>query len=167
MLESGTPPHGRAAARIQRLNEKETMHGHDLISLIPLLRSASSPLLSECSEALGVLDDWIRDCNSGRWTWLVKKASPKQAEDRQKGLQDCLQKLRSVKEEFEITERIKLIRPFEKFFDKKTGRPLKSMTVATIEGSEFSARYVPQFFIASPSNVLVDLSSSVSFSWTR
>ncbi|KAF9011593.1 hypothetical protein BDZ89DRAFT_1077624 [Hymenopellis radicata] len=131
---------GRAATRLQRLNEKEIQHGHDLPSLIPLLQAASTPLLGACGDGMDELEAWVQDCNSRRWTWFISSPLPGRMAERKKGLEACVAKLKQAMEEFENVERVRMIKPFKKCFDPVTGKPLSRAGAKTELEAEFSVR---------------------------
>ncbi|KAJ7083884.1 hypothetical protein C8R44DRAFT_862351 [Mycena epipterygia] len=125
------PSHESRFARRRRLiREREAQHGHDLDTLVPILASASAPLRAASEDAAATLRAWFVDCNQRRWTGLLWRVTGKQGdkaevervEGRQRGLVEARDKLEGALKAFREGERARLIRPYERFFDKETGR---------------------------------------------
>ncbi|KAK0446561.1 uncharacterized protein EV420DRAFT_1276545, partial [Desarmillaria tabescens] len=117
----------RAILLLRDMRAREVKHGHDLETLVPLLSNASRSLNSDCSDTVKVITSWFQDCNSARWTWLFSKPSPEKIQQRQQGLVDQLNVIKKSLDHFRNVERVQLIKPFERFFDPVTGRPLASV----------------------------------------
>ncbi|KAJ7093436.1 hypothetical protein B0H15DRAFT_832325 [Mycena belliarum] len=119
--------HSRFAARRRRIGAHEARHGHGLDALVPILERASAPLRTAAQEGAGVLRAWFVDCNSGRWTGFVRQKGKEAVEKRQRGLVEARDKLETTLAEFRKVERVKLVEPFERFFDRETGKLLESV----------------------------------------
>lgn len=123
----------RAPNRFQKLlakiKERELQHGHDLDSLVPVLRSSSANLRASAESALLCVMDWFQECNSRRLSTLFRRTSKEDIEKRNQKLVDQLKELQDVLEEFRIVERVKLIKPYEKFFDPETKQLLKTADI--------------------------------------
>ena len=122
----------------QITKQREIEHGHDLDTLVPILASASANLRSASEEALISIIDWLQDCNSRRWLALLSRNNKDLIAERQEKLQKELRKIEDALEEFRTVERVKLIKPYEKFFDPKTKRLLKHDNI-------FSSRFAHIF----------------------
>ncbi|KAJ7909256.1 hypothetical protein B0H13DRAFT_2192889 [Mycena leptocephala] len=114
--------HTRFARRRRLVREREARHGHDLDALVPILATASAPLRASAEEGLQALRAWFAGCNEGRWTGFLRKASTAELQERQAGLVRAKDAVWAALEEFRSAERVKLIKPFERFFDGETGR---------------------------------------------
>ncbi|KIY71039.1 hypothetical protein CYLTODRAFT_435413 [Cylindrobasidium torrendii FP15055 ss-10] len=117
----------RVTALRKTIKTREEAHGHDLTTLLPILAHAATPLLESCVSGVDLLSSWIDDCNSGRWTWLVRKPSAERIEKRRAVIVAEAQKLRTNLQTFREVERVKIIQPFEKCFDAQTGKPIISL----------------------------------------
>jgi hypothetical protein len=115
----------------QMTKQREIQHGHDLDTLVPILASASANLRSTSEDALTCIIDWLQDCNSRRWAALLSRTNKEQITDRQEKLKQELRKIEDALEEFRTVERVKLIKPYEKFFDAKTKKLLKHDDIFT------------------------------------
>jgi hypothetical protein len=106
------------------VSEREALHNHTLDDLLPILQEASAPLHAAAETGVLALRLWLASCNIGRWASFVRKRSDEEVEKARAelnkardDLQDALKAWRSGTE-----GRVKLIAPFERFFDKQTGR---------------------------------------------
>ncbi|KAK0207837.1 hypothetical protein DFS33DRAFT_1379387 [Desarmillaria ectypa] len=117
----------RSILLLRDMRAREVKHGHDLETLVPLLSNASKSLNGDCSETVKMIMSWFQDCNSARWTWLFSKLSSEKIQQRQQGLVDQLNVIKKSLDHFRNVERVQLIKPFERFFDPVTGRPLVSV----------------------------------------
>lgn len=111
--------------------ERESRHGHDLDSLVPILASTSAELRDACEYAIKCTADWFVDCNSGRWAKVFSFSSAQtratKIEERHKRLVEAHLRLENAVEQFVKFERVKLLKPYERFFDPKTGQVLESI----------------------------------------
>ncbi|KAJ7159965.1 hypothetical protein C8R43DRAFT_993969 [Mycena crocata] len=128
-LSSKNTQHTRFAIRRRRIHAREARHGHTLDELVPILSSASAPLRAASSSGMEVLRAWFLGCNTGRWTGFFFGSGKNKAnvEERQAGLAKARDDLGAALEAFRKVERVKLIAPFERFFDKETGRLVESI----------------------------------------
>jgi hypothetical protein len=115
----------------QMIKQREIQHGHDLDTLVPILASASANLRSTTEDALKCIIDWLQHCSSHRWSALFLRTHKEQISDRQRKLKEELRKIEDALEEFRTVERVKLIKPYEKFFDTKTKKLLKCDDIFT------------------------------------
>ncbi|TFK67683.1 hypothetical protein BDN72DRAFT_87052 [Pluteus cervinus] len=111
----------------RKIREREIKHGHDLDSLVPIVESASADLRKTCEDSVGIASKWFDGCNKGRWTGLFSRQSKGIVEDRHQELVDQLENLQRSLREFKQEKRSQLLRPYEKFFDKDTGRILDNI----------------------------------------
>ncbi|KAJ7679684.1 hypothetical protein B0H17DRAFT_1077726 [Mycena rosella] len=132
--------HSRFARKRKLIVEREARHGHDLDTMVPILGAASAPLRTASEAALVALRAWFVGCNSGRWTGLVRRKDEKVVKERQQGLVEVRDKLGAALAEFRAVERVKLIKPYERFFDPETGRLLASIGRAAEDPEMFSVR---------------------------
>ncbi|KDR68787.1 hypothetical protein GALMADRAFT_78068 [Galerina marginata CBS 339.88] len=114
----------RYQALQRKIKEREIQHGHDLDSLVPILAAASADLRGSSESAVLAMVDWLQDANSNRWAALFSRSNPATTDERHAKLVDASRKLEATLDEFKNVERIKLIKPFEKFFDPKTRKLL-------------------------------------------
>ncbi|KAJ7247491.1 hypothetical protein C8J57DRAFT_1359112 [Mycena rebaudengoi] len=121
---AGGSPSTRFAKRRRLVSEREALHNHTLDDLLPILQEASAPLHAAAETGVLALRLWLASCNIGRWASFVRKRSDEEVEKARAelkkardDLQDALKAWRSGTE-----GRVKLIAPFERFFDKQTGR---------------------------------------------
>jgi hypothetical protein len=128
----------RAPNRVQKLlaniKERELQHGHDLDSLVPVLQSSSANLRASAESALLCVINWFQECNSRRFSTLFRRTSKEDIEKRNQKLVGQLKELQGALEEFRTVERVKLIKPYERFFDPETKQLLKTADV-------FASRY--------------------------
>ncbi|RDB27383.1 Uncharacterized protein C57A7.05 [Hypsizygus marmoreus] len=117
---------GRYMNLQQQMREHETKHGHDLDSLVPILAASSAELRAACEAAISGASDWIRDCNSGRWAGFFSRPDKARSDARHEVLVQRLAAVRGTLEHFREVERVRLIKPFERFFDTTTGVRVKS-----------------------------------------
>ena len=113
----------RFRALLAQIKAREVQHGHGLDNLVPILFAASAELRGSTEAALSGIIEWLQEANSHRLTGFIRKADKLAAEKRQQNLQQLLKDLQVALAEFKTSERIKLIRPYEKFFDPVTRRP--------------------------------------------
>jgi hypothetical protein len=140
--------HTRFARRRRLIREREARHGHDLDALVPILASASAPLRASAEEGLQALRAWFAGCNEGRWTGFVHKASTAELQERQAGLVRAKDAVWAALEEFRSAERVRLIKPFERFFDGETGRLVVGVDGKGDETEMFAVRYVSFLFFS-------------------
>ncbi|KAF8152843.1 hypothetical protein K438DRAFT_1863917 [Mycena galopus ATCC 62051] len=130
--------HSRYARRRAMIREREARHGHDLDALVPILAAAAAPLRAEAEEAVKTLRGWFKGCNSRRWTGFFGiaggKYSEKEIEARQAGLVKARDALGERLQEWRTKDRVKLIKPFERFFDPETGELLPHIGSARAKG---------------------------------
>ena len=126
----------------QMVKQREIQQGHDLDTLVPVLASASANLRSTSEEALTCIIDWLQDCSSHRWSALLRSHEERIA-DRQRKLKQELRKIEEALENFRTVERVKLIKPYEKFFDTKTKKLLKNDDI-------FTSRFAHLFELVTP-----------------
>jgi len=115
----------------QITKKRELQHGHDLDTLVPILASASENLRSTSEDALTSIIGWLQNCNSHRWASLFLGANKEQIAERQQKLKQELRKIEDALEEFRTVERVKLIKPYEKFFDVNTRKLLRQDDIFT------------------------------------
>ncbi|KAJ7730484.1 hypothetical protein DFH07DRAFT_993871 [Mycena maculata] len=129
-------PHsgGHFARRRARIYAREERHGHTLDVLVPILAAASRPLRTAAQDALALLRAWLVSCNAGRWAGVFRGAGRgagaadlQETRARQAGLVGMAERLGRSLEAFRRVERVKLIAPFERFFDAETGRLKESI----------------------------------------
>ncbi|KAJ7259813.1 hypothetical protein C8J57DRAFT_1339211 [Mycena rebaudengoi] len=125
--KSTTKSEGRFARRNREVTARETRHGHDLDTLAPILDTASQPLRTAAGHAMRGLREWFVDCNARRWTKLFFRRGGKGVEERQARLIEMGAALDAALQEFRTVERVKLIQPFERFFDAETGKLLEGL----------------------------------------
>jgi len=106
-------------------------HGHDLDTLVPVLASASANLRSKSEDALTCIIDWLQDCNGHRWASLFSRTNRERIEESQRKLREELRKIEEALEYFRTVERVRLLKPYEKFFDAKTKKLLKQDEIFT------------------------------------
>ena len=129
---------------IQRVREREAQHGHDLDSLVPILSASSQALREACEEAVVGAEAWFKGCNSGRWTGFFLGGSVKETKAREvvgRRLVEVTEKLKKVLGEWKETERVGLIKPYERFFDSETGRLNENVRKDKVN-EMFAARFV-------------------------
>jgi hypothetical protein len=127
----------------RQIREREEMHGHDLDSLVPILQSSSADLRQACQAAVKGASEWFHDFNSGRWAGFFSKLDKSNNEERHATLVAQLVAVQKSLENFRQVERVRLIKPFEKFFDPETGQRLKS--VITHKSTETFAARLDQY----------------------
>ncbi|KAJ7612695.1 hypothetical protein FB45DRAFT_939576 [Roridomyces roridus] len=140
---SSTHVDSRFARRRARVVERETRHGHDLDTLVPILAEASAPLRTAAASALAALRAWFLGCNAGRWTGLFRiggAAAKEGAKKRSEALREAQEKLEGALQEFRAVERARLVKPFERFFDPATGRLLAPHRESEREAETFAVR---------------------------
>ncbi|PPQ76063.1 hypothetical protein CVT24_006853 [Panaeolus cyanescens] len=114
-----------------KIAQRELDHGHDFDSLVPLLASASLSLREACEEGVACLGEWVGRVNSHRWgevfgllfsfgstTRSLKRKAEKEEWHRE--MEDVVRRLETRLNEFRTVERVKLVGPYEKFFDRET-----------------------------------------------
>ncbi|KAG6817295.1 hypothetical protein H0H87_010637 [Tephrocybe sp. NHM501043] len=105
---------------------REIKHGHDFDSLVPILAESSEELRTACANAVTGLKDWFHGCNSGRWPGLLTKYNQAKGDQRHAELVKQLSVLQKALEQYREVEKVRVIKPFEKFFDPVTGQRLQS-----------------------------------------
>ncbi|KAF9560292.1 hypothetical protein CPC08DRAFT_708223 [Agrocybe pediades] len=111
----------------RKMMERESQHGHDLDSLVPILASSSLDLRNASESAIVTVMDWMQEFNSRRWANLFRPDTEEQILARHNKLVAEVSRLQAVLEEFRTTQRVELIRPYQKFFDPVTKRLLKDV----------------------------------------
>ncbi|KAJ7745343.1 hypothetical protein B0H16DRAFT_977704 [Mycena metata] len=114
----------RFAHRRRLVNARESLHGHTLDALVPILATTSLPLRTASLSALEALRTWFRDANSGRWTTLIKGRNQEEVDKRSKALVEKKEELVRALSEWREEGRRGLVGPYERFFDKETGKLL-------------------------------------------
>ena len=127
----------------QMVKQREIQQGHGLDTLVPVLASASANLRSTSEEALTCIIDWLQDCSSHRWSAFFLRSHEERIADRQRKLKQELRKIEEALENFRTVERVKLIKPYEKFFDTKTKKLLKNDDI-------FTSRFAHLFELVTP-----------------
>ncbi|KAF7318664.1 hypothetical protein HMN09_00378100 [Mycena chlorophos] len=112
----------RFAKRRRILNEREAAHGHALDDLVPILAEASKPLRTACEEGVKAAQTWFDECNSGRWTALVRRRSDADVEKCHAALVKIADNLKATLDVWRKEGRVGLIKPYERFFDPETGK---------------------------------------------
>ncbi|KAG5654141.1 hypothetical protein H0H81_006852 [Sphagnurus paluster] len=130
-----------------KIRARELKHGHDFDGLLPLLASSSADLRAACNGAVGAVQGFIADCNSGRWAGFFRQYDQEAGSKRQATLVARLEELKAALERYRELERVHLIAPFEKFFDPQTGRRLKNPEDETLQ--IFAARSLYTCFVFS------------------
>ncbi|KAJ6613973.1 hypothetical protein B0H10DRAFT_2436246 [Mycena sp. CBHHK59/15] len=129
---------GRFVRRRRGILAREARHGHTLAALVPILAAASAPLRATADAGTRALRAWCRGCNARRWTGFVfrgtEEAREKEREERQSELLKVRDELDRVLKEFREVERARLIGPFERFFDRETGRLVEGVRDGEGEG---------------------------------
>ncbi|KAG6854200.1 hypothetical protein C0991_009513 [Blastosporella zonata] len=127
---------------------REVKHGHDFDSLVPIIAESSAELRSACAAAVTGLNEWFNGCNSGRWPGLLSKYDKAKGEQRHAALMEQLEAVQKALEQYREVEKVRVIKPFEKFFDPVTGQRLKS--VNSSDATEmFAARSLYVCFVFS------------------
>lgn len=124
-----TYPSDRYHILQRHIREREAKHGHDLDSLVPILESSSADLRQACQAGVKGASEWFQDFNSGRWAGFFSKLDKSGNEARHANLAAQLAVLQKALENFRQVERVRLIKPFERFFDPETGKRLRSITL--------------------------------------
>ncbi|KAK7008046.1 hypothetical protein R3P38DRAFT_3211693 [Favolaschia claudopus] len=126
--------HGRFARRRAMVRKREAEHGHDLDRLVPILEEASAELRGAAEDGMKALREWFRGCNVGRWraVWRgfgfgigrtkAEERDEKERVERQERLVKARDVLAARLETWRKVGRVRLIEPFERFFDGETGR---------------------------------------------
>lgn len=133
--EGENPDHfqPKATPRVQKMREQithaEKTYSHDLASLLPILESASSTLRSAGDDALLGGIEWLVRVNGGRWSF--KSSSEEAVIEEHKIQKNKVEEFRVALEEFRTTRRKELCEPFERFFDKDTGKMLPPSSTTT------------------------------------
>ncbi|KAJ7250170.1 hypothetical protein B0H12DRAFT_1121038 [Mycena haematopus] len=123
--------HSRYAHRRAKVREREARHGHDLDALVPILAEVAKPLRVAAEEGVIALRAWFRGCNQGRWSGFLrgKGNGKEELEKRQAALVKARDALGETLSEWRKKERVKLLKPFERFFDPETGELLANIGV--------------------------------------
>ncbi|KAG6828854.1 hypothetical protein H0H92_006561 [Tricholoma furcatifolium] len=103
--------------------QREMKHGHDFDTLVPIIAESSADLRAACDIAVKGLSEWFHGCNSGRWAGLFSKYDKVKGDQRHAALVEQLAAVRKALEQYRETQRVKIIQPFEEFFDPVTGQP--------------------------------------------
>ncbi|KAF8060806.1 hypothetical protein FPV67DRAFT_1673642 [Lyophyllum atratum] len=118
--------HDRYTRLQKRIRERELQHGHDFDSLVPILESSSAELRTSCEAAVTGMREWFNDCNTNRWTGFFSKYDKTKGEKRHAALVEQLAAVQGALARYRESERLKLLKPFERFFDPATGQRLRS-----------------------------------------
>lgn len=110
----------------RKIRERESKHGHDFDSLVPILAESSADLREACESAVKAVSQWFQDCNSGRWAGFFSKINKARSEEQHEALVKHMATVQETLDRFRQVDRVRLIQPFEKFFDPVTGQRLKS-----------------------------------------
>ncbi|CAA7266340.1 unnamed protein product [Cyclocybe aegerita] len=110
----------RYQALHRKIRAREAQHGHDLDSLVPILASCSAELRGACESSLVCIMDWFRICNTRRWSTFVFRSTKEQIAERHERVVATLKALEDALDEFRNVQRVKLVTPFEDFFDPVT-----------------------------------------------
>lgn len=70
---------------LAELDAREARHGHDLVTLIPILASSSQVLRKSCADGLSNVTSWLESVNKTRW----KRASKKEQDEEAQGLAEA------------------------------------------------------------------------------
>lgn len=135
----------RFATLQRRIREREAKHGHDLDSLVPILENSSADLRAACEAAVKGVKEWFQGCNSGRWAGFFSKVNQSKNKERHNALITQLEAVERALEQFRQVERVRIVKPFERFFDPETGERLKSIAVDK-DTEMFAARF-DRFFV--------------------
>jgi len=119
----------RFQALQQKMTERELQHGHDLDSLVPILASSSLDLRNASESAIIGVMEWTQEFNSRRWANLFHPSSEEQIKQRHEKLATELKRLETALEEFRTIQRIKLIKPYERFFDPVTRKLIRDSEI--------------------------------------
>jgi hypothetical protein len=123
----------------RQIQEREARHGNDLDTLIPILLSSSENLRSACESATRATMDWFKACNTGRWAAFFTKLDQTHVEARSAGLKEQRRLVETALDDFRNVQRIKLLKPYERFFDPVTKKLIHELNSPEM----FSARFVP------------------------
>ncbi|KAG6849761.1 hypothetical protein H0H93_005443 [Arthromyces matolae] len=128
--------------------QHEVKHGHDLDSLIPIIAESSADLRDACGGVINALTEWFHGCNSGRWTGLFTKYDKVKGDQRHATLVEQRAALQTALEQYREIQRVKIIQPYERFFDPVTGQRLKSNDASNSD-EMFAARSLYICFVFS------------------
>jgi hypothetical protein len=137
--------HSRFAKRRALVRAREARHGHDLDALVPILADASAPLRKAAEDGVKALREWFRGCNERRWrSFFGGKTTQAELDERQRVLCEVRDALGTMLREWrkEGGGRVRLIKPFERFFDKETGRLLEGVGKGLDDEEMFAVRCV-------------------------
>ncbi|KAG6910622.1 hypothetical protein DXG01_009131 [Tephrocybe rancida] len=107
--------------------QREVKHGHDFDSLVPIIAESSAELRTACDDAVTGMTEWFHGCNSGRWTGFFSRYDKVKGDQRHAQLVEQLAAVQKALEQYREVDKVRVIKPFEKFFDPVTGRRLKSV----------------------------------------
>ncbi|KAF9042212.1 hypothetical protein BJ165DRAFT_257137 [Panaeolus papilionaceus] len=142
-----------------KIAKRERAHGHDFDSLLPILSESSLALREACEEGLTAFAEWVGRVNSNRWAELfvsLRSISTmhdpeggcprrrREKEGRCREMEGVVGRLEERLREFRTAERERLVRPYERFFDRRTRRMIDGH-----EEGEFTSRslYISFVFI--------------------
>ncbi|KZT59231.1 hypothetical protein CALCODRAFT_450301 [Calocera cornea HHB12733] len=118
----------QSAQRFDMLREKvrrrEAEHGHDLDNLLPLLLDGTRGLLAACEGALKGRIEWLRYVNSTRWRG---SKSQKEEESAYEEAKAQVEAVRTALASLRGEQRLRVLEPFEKFFDPASGNLLEEI----------------------------------------
>ncbi|KAJ7328509.1 hypothetical protein DFH08DRAFT_884074 [Mycena albidolilacea] len=135
--------HSRFAKRRALVRAREARHGHDLDALVPILAEASAPLRKAAEDGMNALREWFQGCNERRWrSFFGGKTGQAELDERQRVLCEARDALGTMLREWrkEGGGRVRLIKPFERFFDKETGRLLEGVGKGLDDEEMFAVR---------------------------
>ena len=153
----------RFASLRRQIQEREVRHGNDLDTLIPILSSSSENLRSACESATRATMDWFKACNTGRWAAFFTKLDQTHVEARSAGLKEQRRLVETALDDFRNVQRIKLLEPYEKFFDPVTKKLIHELNSPEM----FSARYVPVSSTVTITDVTYHRSLFICFVFTE
>ncbi|CAK5266926.1 unnamed protein product [Mycena citricolor] len=110
------------AQRKRMIRDREERHGHTLDTLVPILAEVSSSLRLASSSGVAAVKSWFIGCNTRRWTSLLFRRDQKDIEAQHAELVKARDELRVALVDWRAHERVRLVKPFERFFDEKTGK---------------------------------------------
>lgn len=122
-------PHREYASKANRdirnkLRDSERQQGHDLATLLALLKDASTGVRQADEAALGALSGWLLAQNNARWAWIFSRKARQAEEQHLAELEETVNQLDATLRAYREEQRLRLLEPFREFFDPETGRPL-------------------------------------------
>ncbi|GJN93345.1 hypothetical protein Rhopal_006398-T1 [Rhodotorula paludigena] len=156
-------------SRMRRVRERfvtaERANNHDLDALLPLFEHASRDLRAATDDALQATMAWLSAQNDSRWAFLSRNSAHES--DRLAELQERVQVLERLIEEYRQDGRSAIVEPFRDFFDPETGK-LRHLEVQDEESEDGSFRlFAPGSLftvLAASDNLVVYSAAVLSFS---